>query len=155
FVAANGLTDLDRLNPGMKLFLPDKRSPALDETWILPTNSRLVTSGYGRRSYPRLAFHDGLDLRSRYEPVKAARSRRIIYSGWMGGYGKCVVIEPHGGFKTLYGHNSQLRVSRGQAIAQGQVIAISGNTGYSYGPHVHFEIHHNGHSLNPARYLRG
>ena len=73
----------------------------------------------------------------------------------MGGYGKTIVIQHAEGYKTLYGHNSRLYVRRGQYVRIGQKITKSGNTGYSMGPHLHFEISRNGRHVNPARYFRG
>jgi murein DD-endopeptidase MepM/ murein hydrolase activator NlpD len=73
----------------------------------------------------------------------------------MGAYGKTVVIQHHGGYKTLYAHNSRIYVRRGQKVKRGAVISKSGNTGYSFGPHVHFEISRYGRHLNPAKYFKG
>jgi len=73
----------------------------------------------------------------------AAAAGQIIiakHSGWNGGYGKYVVISHNNGTQTVYGHMSQVIVDEGETVAQGQVIGLSGNTGHSTGPHVHFEI---------------
>lgn len=155
FIAVNDLENLDRVQPGEVLFLPDLKAPVKTEGWLLPTRRRVVTSRFGWRKYPRKAFHAGLDLRARYERVRAVRSGKVIYAGWMGAYGKCVVIKHWGGYKTLYAHNSRIRVYRGQRVKIGQTIAVSGNTGYSTGPHVHLEITRYGKHLNPARFFKG
>jgi murein DD-endopeptidase MepM/ murein hydrolase activator NlpD len=78
----------------------------------------------------------------------------VTYAGWLGGYGKTVVIAHPGGWKTLYGHLSRIIVREGQYVKQGQSIAKSGNTGRSTGPHLHFEIIKHGSHHNPFVYLK-
>ena len=87
------------------------------------------------------------------DPVVAADSGVVIYADWMGGYGNAVIIDHGGGVSTLYGHNSELLVGEGQRVNKGQVIARAGSTGYSTGPHVHFEVRLNGSPTNPLDYL--
>ena len=79
---------------------------------------------------------------------------RVVHSGWMGGYGKAIVISHPGGISTLYGHCSSLLVNGGATVRAGQVIATVGSTGRSTGYHLHFEVRTNGAPLNPLRYLR-
>lgn len=81
--------------------------------------------------------------------VKAAASGTVIMAGWMGAYGNAVVIDHGGGVSTLYGHNSRVACRAGQEVKQGQVIAYSGSTGWSTGPHCHFEVRRNGVPVNP------
>ena len=64
----------------------------------------------------------------------------MIVAGWLGGYGNLVVVDHGNGISTAYGHNTSVTVGVGQSVAQGQLIAYSGNTGHSTGPHVHFEV---------------
>ena len=90
-------------------------------------------------------------------PIKASNSGRVIYSGWYGGYGKVVILD-HGNIHgspttTLYAHMSQPKVSVGQNVTKGQVIGLSGSTGYSTGPHCHFEVRINGKPQNPNNFL--
>ena len=73
-------------------------------------------------------------------PVHAAAGGRVVYAGWMSGYGNLVVLDHGDGLSTAYGHNSSVSVSLGQDVAAAQVIAYSGSTGHSTGPHVHFEV---------------
>ncbi|HMM19511.1 MAG TPA: peptidoglycan DD-metalloendopeptidase family protein [Selenomonadales bacterium] len=117
----------------------------------------VITSPFGWRTHPIFGtsiFHSGLDIGVDYgEPVKAADGGIVVEAGWMGGYGKAVIIDHGGGISTLYGHNSELLVGAGQRIGKGQVIALAGSTGYSTGPHVHFEVRKNGEPVNPYNYL--
>jgi murein DD-endopeptidase MepM/ murein hydrolase activator NlpD len=77
----------------------------------------------------------------------------VIVAGWTGGYGNLVVVDHGNGIATAYGHNTYVTVAPGQAVAQGQLIAYSGNTGHSTGPHVHFEVRVNGSAVDPLGYL--
>lgn len=138
-VEENKLKESDFFSVGQKLFLPGAVIPEIVK-WVSPVSSRIITSGYGWRSYPKSQFHDALDLRAKYEPVKAARSGRVIYSGWMGGYGNAVVIEHNEDMKTLYAHNSKLYVRQGEYISAGKIISQSGCTGFCFGPHLHFNF---------------
>jgi murein DD-endopeptidase MepM/ murein hydrolase activator NlpD len=110
-----------------------------------------VTSGFGVR-WGRM--HEGIDIAvGQGTPVHAAAAGTIIYAGWMDGYGNLVVVDHGNGLSTAYGHNSTLASSVGQAVAAGQVIAYSGSTGHSTGPHVHFEVRVNGSPVDPLGYL--
>ena len=116
-----------------------------------------ITSPFGTRIHPIFGtsrFHSGLDIGADYgDAVAAADGGVVIFSGWMGGYGKAVIIDHGRGISTLYGHNSELMVGEGQSVRKGQTIAAAGSTGYSTGPHVHFEVRLNGEPTNPMNYL--
>lgn len=99
-------------------------------------------------------MHTGFDIVMYYRPVHAARTGVVVYAGGMGSYGMAVVIQHGDGLKTLYGHLSSVRVRSGQDVQAGQEIGISGNTGLSTGPHLHFEVIQNGKPVNPARFVR-
>lgn len=116
-----------------------------------------ITSPYGWRTHPIFGtqrYHSGIDIGADYgDTVAAADSGIVIYSGWMGGYGKAVIIDHGNGITTLYGHNSELLVVEGQSVRQGQAISRVGSTGYSTGPHLHFEVRQNGSPVDPMGYL--
>ena len=116
-----------------------------------------ITSYYGWRTHPIFRtkrYHSGMDIAvDTGTPIHAAASGTVIYSGWMGGYGYCVMISHGGGLVSLYGHNSSLAVGEGQRVSQGQVIAYAGSTGYSTGPHCHFEVRVHGEVTDPLNYL--
>jgi murein DD-endopeptidase MepM/ murein hydrolase activator NlpD len=110
-----------------------------------------VTSGFGMR-WGRM--HEGIDIAvPAGTPVHAAAAGRIAYAGWMSGYGNLVVVDHGGGLSTAYGHNTSVTVSVGQDVAAGEEIAVSGSTGHSTGPHVHFEVRVNGAPVDPLGYL--
>ena len=126
--------------------------------FIRPVNG-VITSGFGYRTYQignktYSDFHLGIDIAAPTgTPVKAAKAGRVIWSGWKGSYGNLVVIDHGNGVATAYGHNSQLNVSVGQEVSQGQIIAKVGSTGNSSGPHCHFEVRINGRVVNPLSYV--
>jgi murein DD-endopeptidase MepM/ murein hydrolase activator NlpD len=110
-----------------------------------------VVSGFGMRSG---RMHEGIDITaSSGTPVRSAAAGTVIHAGWLGGYGNLVVVDHGGGLSTAYAHNSSFASSVGQSVAAGQVIAYSGNTGNSSGPHVHFEVRVNGSAVDPLGYL--
>jgi murein DD-endopeptidase MepM/ murein hydrolase activator NlpD len=117
----------------------------------------VLTSKYGYRPHPvtrRYRFHEGIDLRAAVGTrVYASKTGRVIFAGQKGGYGKIVGIEHKGNFTTWYGHLSRIRVKVGQTVSQGKVIGLSGNTGISTGPHLHFEIRYKGRSEKPTKYI--
>jgi len=98
--------------------------------------------------------HPGIDLHASYgDPIHACRAGVVVSAGWLGGYGNAVIIDHGGGMATLYGHQSRMAVTAGQQVTAGQVIGYIGSTGYSTGPHLHFEVRINGNPVDPAPYL--
>ena len=128
--------------------------------FIKPIQGR-ITSPFGWRTHPIFnsrSFHSGIDIGGpNYGEIRASNSGKVIYSGWYGGYGKVVILE-HGivngkPITTLYAHMSSILVSNGQRVSKGQVIGKEGTTGYSTGPHCHFEVRVNGQPNNPLNYI--
>jgi murein DD-endopeptidase MepM/ murein hydrolase activator NlpD len=123
---------------------------------IWPANGP-VTSGFGGRSSPGgigSTNHQGVDLGIPVgTPIRAADSGRVAIAGPMGGYGNYICVQHSGSMSTCYAHLSSIGVGVGKNVSQGQVIAQSGNTGNSTGPHLHFEVRINGGAVDPMGYL--
>lgn len=129
-------------------------------SFMWPITGR-INSGFGRRFHPihhRTIMHTGLDIGGpNHGSIHAADGGQVIWAGWKGGYGKAIMIN-HGNrgghnLVTLYGHLSSIMVSNGSSVSKGQVIGLEGSTGYSTGPHLHFEVRINGAPVNPLNYL--
>ncbi|MEH1871447.1 murein hydrolase activator EnvC family protein [Nostoc sp.] len=136
----------------------NSRTVIIRGTGVMAYPSDAATSSpFGWRIHPILGyrrFHAGLDFAASYgSTIRAADSGRVIFAGWYGGYGRAVIIDHGNGLTTLYGHTSELYVSEGQAVERGQAIAAVGSTGFSTGPHLHFEVRRNGTPVDPANYL--
>lgn len=114
-----------------------------------------ITSQFGfRRLHGTSAHHDGIDIGYPLgAPIRAAWNGTVTHSGWRGGYGNAVIIDHGNGRETLYAHASRLLVKPGQKVSAGDVIARVGNTGRSYGAHLHFELRVSGTPINPERYF--
>ena len=132
-----------------------------------------ITSYFGWRTHPIFGttkYHSGMDIAVDYgTPILAADSGTVIYSGWLGGYGYAVMIDHGSGLVTLYAHNQSLNVYEGQYVTKGTCIAYAGSTsttgftvtasayagstGYSTGPHCHFEVRLHGEVTEPLNYL--
>ena len=126
-------------------------NPNMPSIW--PTNG-IVSSPYGLR-WGGTDFHPGIDIANDMgTPIVATADGVVEYAGWnSGGYGNMVDINHGNGIMTRYGHASQVVVSAGQYVRRGQLIAYMGSTGFSTGPHVHYEVHVNGQRVNPISYL--
>lgn len=126
-------------------------SPTMPSIW--PTNGD-VSSPYGLR-WNGSDFHPGIDIANDMgTPIVATADGIVDYAGWnAGGYGNMVDIDHGGGIMTRYAHASQVLVSAGQAVHRGQIIALMGSTGFSTGPHVHYEVRIDGQAVNPISYL--
>ena len=124
---------------------------------IWPVSGR-VTSGFGVRSNPfggsALEGHTGLDIKcSTGTKVAATGSGVVTFSGWKGGYGNIVIVNHGYGIETYYAHNSELLTEVGDKVVRGDIIALSGNTGRSTGPHCHYEVRVNDVPQNSWNYL--
>ena len=115
-----------------------------------------TASGYGLRIdpiYKTKKFHRGMDFSANIgTPVYATGNGRVIKAGWEGLYGKCINVDHGYGYITKYAHLSKIKVVKGQKLMRGEVIGEVGSTGKSTGPHLHYEVHVNGHVVNPVNY---
>jgi len=171
-ISYNSLSTNSLIKAGQKLIIPDaklftttprptktiyarqnnssrlpSRAVSSGHTFIWPTNSKRITQYYHWR-------HHAIDIGNHIgQPIYAPISGRVIKAGWSTGYGYNVVIDNGHGVRTRTAHASKLYVKRGQMVKQGEVVAAVGSTGWSTGPHVHFEIMINGVKVNPLNYL--
>lgn len=122
-----------------------------------PISGRL-TSPFGLRRHPIfkvVSFHSGIDLAAPFgTAVMASDSGKVIFNGWYGGYGKVVILDHGMNHSTLYAHLSKISASKGRDIPKGEIVGYEGQTGYSTGPHLHFEVRKSGKPQNPLNYLR-
>ena len=161
-VEANELLNPASLRVGQRLVIPGAQAVAAQRYQLVASNGQLrrafnwpaqgrISSRYGTR-WGRM--HYGLDLAvSTGTPVRAAADGRVTWSGARGTYGNLVIIDHGHKIETRYAHNSRLAVRVGDSVKRGQVIAHSGNTGRSTGPHIHFEIRYRGKAVDPEKYL--
>lgn len=125
---------------------------------IKPTKG-IILSGYGMREHPILMYkrkHNGTDFRAEMgSPVYATADGTVIYAGTMGNLGRIVKIDHGFGYQTLYAHLSTFEkdIKVGSKVERGEKIALSGNTGLTEGPHLHYEIFYNGVTIDPINYL--
>ena len=137
-------------------FLTEQSSLLSSKPNGLPSRGWL-TSNFGMRNSPfsgKRTMHEGIDIAARIgTPVYATAAGIVSRAQIENGYGKLIVIDHGYGYKTYYGHNSKLVVKVGQRIKRGDLIAASGNTGTSTGPHVHYEVRLNGVPLNPRKFM--
>ena len=135
-----------------------ERSLFLGTGFAAPLEKLRRTSGFGMRKDPITgiqSFHTGVDLGCRVgTPVYAARSGKVVFAGYEGNYGRLVIVEHPCGYYSYYGHLSRIRVKKGMTVGAQDVIAMSGNTGRTTGPHLHFEIRKNARPVTPVILLR-
>ncbi len=161
-IAVNDLSNPNRLIAGQQIYLPNstylasRSDTGRQVTLIWPLTGR-ISSPYGWRTHPvynTKQFHGGIDIAVQEgTDVKAAASGRVVEAGWMGGYGLGIVIDHGSSITTWYGHNSRLLVNEGDWVSKGQIIAKSGNTGVSTGPHLDFRVKVNGKTDDPIGWL--
>ncbi|HOO71845.1 MAG TPA: LysM peptidoglycan-binding domain-containing M23 family metallopeptidase [Spirochaetota bacterium] len=135
-----------------------QRSLFLGTAFMNPLAESRRSSGFGTRKNPfngrTYEFHRGIDLACPMKSkVMAARKGRVVFTGYKGGYGNLVVLQHEMGYSTYYGHLSSFTVRPGDVVEAGDVIARSGNSGRTTGPHLHFEIRRGGTALNPSNFL--
>ncbi len=123
-----------------------------------PVDGGVVSSGYGARTAPiegGYDWHPGIDIAVDFgAPVYASGAGTVEQAGWNGGYGRYVRIDHGSGYESAYGHMSGLAVTAGQKVAKGEIIGFAGSTGYSTGPHVHYEVLADGENVDPYYMLK-
>jgi murein DD-endopeptidase MepM/ murein hydrolase activator NlpD len=119
--------------------------------------SGTVVSPFGYRIHPILGYrkmHTGIDIAAAYGvTLRSSAAGTVIYASWMGGYGNVIIVDHGDGLSTLYAHQSRLAVGNGARVSRGQTIGYVGSTGFSTGPHLHYEVRVNGNPVDPMRYL--
>ena len=128
-----------------------ERGTKIPPTYIKPLSGGRFSSGFKWRWGRQ---HKGIDWACPIgTSIMASCGGTVVQAGWFGGYGNCITLRHPDGRQTRYGHLSRILVKTGQSVKQGEKIGLSGNTGRSTGPHVHFEIIINGSQVNPLNYL--
>jgi len=168
-IRVNRILSPNEITKGTDLFIPGAKvshnlsKEILRDSGVPPTFAwpcrkyTRISSSFGYRKDPftgRRAFHSGTDFAPGYGArVYASMGGRVTHAGYLGGYGKLVVIKHANGFETRYGHLSRILVRKGRNVGQEQQIGKVGNTGRSTGPHLHFEIRERGKAKNPMKFL--
>ena len=168
-IRVNRILDPNEIKQGADLFVPGARiTPSFSKKLLTdsgippqfdwPCRRSRISSSMGYRKDPftgKRAYHSGIDYAPGYgTSVYASMDGIVTHAGWMGGYGKLIVIQHRNSFSTRYGHLSSILVTKGKRIRQGQRIGKVGSTGRSTGAHLHFEIRQNGKALNPRKFVR-
>lgn len=114
-----------------------------------------ITSDFGFRHWgKRMKMHEGIDIGAPVgTAVKAPAAGTVIFVGSKSGYGKTIMLDHGGSIQTLFAHNSKLLVKEGDKVNKGDIISLTGNSGHSTGPHLHYEVLKNGEHVNPAAYI--
>lgn len=153
--ATNGLSGEPQ--PGTRLYIPNPKtipsnSAGTASRFVWPVRGT-ISSTFGPRIHPIYgvpSFHTGIDIAvPEGTPVRAAAQGTVTFAGWENGFGLLVVIDHGDGYETYYGHLSKLLTSAGHTVYAGETIALSGNTGLSTGPHLHFEVRYCGSPVDP------
>ncbi|MFZ4931164.1 peptidoglycan DD-metalloendopeptidase family protein [Chryseobacterium sp. Mn2064] len=159
------LTDSYGNKREVKVMVTPKATPVASAPAATTTSSKAVAANSTAKAAPveknnppaeadQMQFHKGLDIAVAFgSDVRAAAAGTVIFSGQKGGYGNCVIVSHGNGLATLYGHLSQLVSKMNDKVKVGQVIAKSGNSGRSTGPHLHYEVHKNNTPVNPRLFM--
>lgn len=136
------------------------KAPARGGRFAFPLASfKRLSSGFGYRRHPiggNTKMHNGIDLSAKTgTKIFAGDAGTVTFSGWRGGYGYCVEIDHHNGFKTIYGHCSKLLADVGDNVRRGEYVAQVGSTGASTGPHLHFEVRRGNTPIDPEPFFKG
>jgi murein DD-endopeptidase MepM/ murein hydrolase activator NlpD len=131
--------------------IDDKGAKTESDVWMLPMGSYNVGTPYGDRTG---SMQRGIELDAPIgTPFYAAHGGKVTLARWSGGYGYTVIVDIGNGVELVYGHASTLLVKEGDTVQPGDLLALTGNSGFSYTPHLHFEIRVNGASVDPSPYL--
>lgn len=154
---AEEFTDLIKERQAEELgFAPGDPGAASVEGFIMPTSGS-VGSRFGPRVHPIFGttrMHSGVDIGAPTgQAIWASKEGRVIFAGWRGGYGNTVIVQHEGNVATLYAHMSQISATDGDWVDQGEVIGLIGSTGWSTGPHLHFETRVDGVPRDPQLFL--
>ncbi len=129
--------------------------------WPVATTGTVITSNYGTRVYPIAGtnvvtdFHLGLDIAAPSGSlIVSALDGVVVYAGWLGSYGNCVMVQHGNGITTVYGHGQKILTERGKEVKQGEPIMEVGSTGNSTGPHCHFEVRIDGKTTDPLQFVK-
>lgn len=151
------------IRPGQTLFIPGARLPKetlrkIYGTSVIWPGRGPISSWFGYRADPFTGvrrYHAGIDIVVPMgSPIKAAMDGVVADAGYNGNYGNYVILSHGEGMQTLYGHLSSYSVRPGQRLVQGSVLGLSGNTGYSTGPHLHFGVYRGGVAVDPLKVLK-
>jgi len=133
------------------------RRELLDHTPSIKPCEGYISRGFGMKRDPFtgwMQFHQGIDLAAaRGTPVYAPAHGKVVFTGWYGALGKVVKVDHGHGYRTIFGHLNSIKARKGQQVKRGQMIGGMGSTGYSTGPHLHYEVHYHGHPTNPTRFI--
>jgi murein DD-endopeptidase MepM/ murein hydrolase activator NlpD len=131
--------------------------PGGNGTLAFPIPGARVSSNFGPRVHPithEVRNHDGIDLAAGHAtPIRAADDGVVVHAGPRGGYGNTIILDHGNALATLYAHQSSFAVGGGERVTRGQIIGFVGSTGFSTGPHLHFEVRVHGTPVDPMRYL--
>lgn len=167
---ANNISDPKSLQTGQLLVVPGGRvrTAVTAAAGTSSSKSTAAAASGGTLAWPVLGsvssrfgprwghMHSGIDIAAAYETtIHAAAAGKVIFVGWYGQYGRCVILDHGGGLTTLYGHASSILVHTGDHVQRGDAIAEVGSSGNSTGPHLHFEVRVVGEPRNPLNYLGG
>jgi len=167
---ANNISDPKSLQTGQLLVVPGGRvrTAVTAAAGTSSSKSTAPAASGGTLAWPVLGSvssrfgprwghtHSGIDIAAAYETtIHAAAAGKVIFVGWYGQYGRCVILDHGGGLTTLYGHASSILVHTGDHVQRGDAIAEVGSSGNSTGPHLHFEVRVAGEPRNPLNYLGG
>ncbi len=148
--------NLDQLESSVQEY--NARKAATPSVWPLADKGKAyISCGFGWRNSPftgEQEYHEGLDIAVWYNtPVLATADGVVIYAGWLSGYGYMVKLKHGFGYSTYYGHLNKIKVKKGQNVKRGQLIALTGNSGRSTGPHLHYEVRVNNIPRNPRKFI--